>query len=73
VNTFSIEVTDTFSGEANYSWVRRFTFKAKSQLGAIQKLAREYGGGWKREYSCGSMARYNLSGCCVCAFVECVE
>ena len=73
MNTYNIEVTDTFGGEANYAWVRRFTFKAKSELGAIQKLAREYGSGWKREFSCGAMSRYNLRGCCVCAFVECRE
>ena len=26
--TFSVELTDTFSGEANYSWVRRASFTA---------------------------------------------
>jgi len=24
----NVEITDTFSGEANYSWVKRFTFEA---------------------------------------------
>ena len=24
--TFNVEVTDTFGGEANYSWVKRYTF-----------------------------------------------
>ena len=27
-NTFSVEVTDTMGGEANYSWVRRYTLEA---------------------------------------------
>ncbi len=69
MNTYDIEVTDTFGGEANYSWVRRYTYTAKSFLGAIQKLAREHGGGWSKDYDTGDMARYNLSGSAVCAFV----
>jgi hypothetical protein len=31
---FSWEYTDTFSGEANYSWLRRGKVKARSMLGA---------------------------------------
>ena len=67
---FEIEVTDTFSGEANYCWVRRYTFKAKSMRGAIQKLARECGGGWRLDYSSGEYARYNLTGAAICCFVS---
>jgi hypothetical protein len=70
---FKIEITDTFGGEANYCWVRRYECEAKSILGAIRKLAREYGAGWKFDYSTGDMARYNLAGACVCAFVEYAE
>jgi hypothetical protein len=33
-NTYKIEVTDTFGGEANYCWVSRYTVKAKSIRGA---------------------------------------
>ena len=69
MHTFNIEVTDTYGGEANYSWVRRYTYTAKSFLGAINKLAREYGAGWAKDYDTGDMARYNLTGSCVCAFV----
>lgn len=69
MHTFDIEVTDTYGGEANYSWVRRYTYTAKSFLGAINKLAREYGAGWSKDYDTGDMARYNLTGSCVCAFV----
>ena len=69
MHTNHIEVTDTFGGEANYSWVRRYTYEAKSFLGAIQKLAREHGGGWKLDYSTGDLVRYNLRNACVCCFV----
>lgn len=67
--TFDIEVTDTFGGEANYSWVRRYTYKANSILGAIQQLARQHGVGWVKEYDTGDTARYNLTGSAICAFV----
>ena len=70
---FNIEVTDTFGGEANYCWVRRYTYEAKSMLGAIQKLAREHGSGWMLDYSNGWDARYNLKNACVCAFVTQAE
>lgn len=69
MQTFDIEVTDTFGGEANYSWVRRYTYKAKSMLGAIQQLARQHGAGWSKDYDTGDMARYNLNGSAICAFV----
>lgn len=67
---FNIEVTDTFGGEPNYCWVRRYTFEAKSMLGAIQKLAREYNSGWRKDYDTGSEARYNLEGAAVCCFIS---
>lgn len=70
---YEIEITDTFGGEANYSWVKRYQYKAKSALGAIQKLAREHGGGWRKEWDSGDSARYNLNGACVCCFVTYVE
>ena len=73
MSTFHIEVTDTFGGEANYSWVRRYQYDAKSVLGAIQKLARDYGGGWRLDYDAGDIARYNLMGAAICCFVTCVE
>ncbi len=70
MHTFNIEVTDTYGGEANYCWVRRFTIKAKSFRGAINALARQYGGQWRIDYNTGDIARYNQRGACVCAFVE---
>ncbi len=70
---FEIEVTDTFAGEANYSWVRRYNVKAKSARGAMTALARKHGGGWRKAYDIPSesvIARYDLRGACVCAFVS---
>lgn len=67
---FRIEVTDTFGGEANYSWVCRFECTARSERGAVQWLARNYGKGWTLAYDCGDQRRYNLRGACVCAFID---
>lgn len=33
-NTYFVEVTDTFGGEANYCWVRRYKVSASSKLGS---------------------------------------
>ena len=35
---FSIEVTDTFGGEANYCWVKRGTTKATSRRGILKAV-----------------------------------
>lgn len=67
--TFDIEITDTYGGEANYSWVQRYTYKATSFLGAIHQMAREHGKGWRLSYDVGDMACYKLTGACVVAFV----
>jgi hypothetical protein len=40
---FFVEMTDTFGGEANYSWANRFMVSAKTMRGAITKVARETG------------------------------
>lgn len=70
LNTYEIEITDTFGGEANYCWVRRYTFKARTIRGAINMLAREYGSGWRKDWGDNHEARYNLTGACVCCFVK---
>ena len=63
---YTAEVTDTFGGDANYCWVRRYTIKAKSALGAIQVLSRHEGLSFRKEYD----GRYNAVGACICAFVQ---
>ena len=70
MNKYTIEITDTFGGEANYCWVKRFTVKAKTMRGAINKFARANGGGWRFDYGDSESARYNLSGACVCLFID---
>lgn len=72
-HTYNIEITDTFGGEANYCWVRRYTVKASSIRGAIMALARKHGKGWTLDWNCGDEARYNLKGAAVCCFVSYAE
>ena len=61
---FEFEVTDTFGGEANYSWVRREVINAKSLHGALCKLAKLTGFNFRFDG-----ARYNARNACVCAFL----
>jgi len=39
--SFFVEITDTFGGEANYSWVKRFIVRASTFRGAISKVSKE--------------------------------
>lgn len=66
---FYFELTDTFGGAANYSWVKRFKVQAKSINGAIRKVSAECGfqGSLKVE-SKGELIRWNIQGACLCIF-----
>ena len=67
---FKIEITDTFGGEANYSWVTRHDIVAKSMRGAIQKLARLTGMHWHKVDDYSDLRRYDSRSGAVCAFIE---
>lgn len=69
---YEYEMTDTFSGEANYCWVRRGTVKARSFRGAIIAAKRTVG--WKPRrhrvtMRCGDMVRIDAKGAPVCMFI----
>jgi len=68
--SFYVEITDTFGGEANYSWVKRFIVKARTFQGAISKVSKETGYSFKCVMATGDMNRYDAKGNCICAFVE---
>ena len=70
LQTFDIEVTDTFGGEANYSWVTRHTVTAKSRLGAVQKFSRVSGIQWRKVSDYGDTARYDSKSGATCFFIE---
>lgn len=62
MNTYDIEVTDTFGGEANYCWVDRYTIEANSIRGAVNKLARIRGGGWRFDHGDMFSAHSSMNG-----------
>ena len=63
---FFIEITDTFGGEANYSWVTRHIIRAKSERGAICALSRRSDISW---HSVGC-ERYDSKSGATCAFIR---
>lgn len=67
---FFVEITDTFGGEANYSWVTRHKVCAVSMLGAVQKIARESGYNWRKVYDSGDQSRYDSASGATCFFIE---
>lgn len=69
MNTYKIEITDTYSGEANYSWVTRHEITAKSVLGAVQKLSRLSGLNWHKTADYGGVVRFDSKSGATCAFV----
>ena len=69
---YEYEYTDTFGGEANYSWVKRGKVAANSFAHAIRKVKQELGI-WCRTRKVadhGDMARYNLVNHCQCIFIN---
>lgn len=67
---FFVEVTDTFGGDANYSWVTRHKIKAKTIRGAIVRLNRDSGLGFHKTLDCGDMVRYDSKSGATCAFID---
>lgn len=67
---FFFEVTDTFGGEANYSWVNRYLVTATTLRGAVLKVAREQGfsGRIRKDFDSGDMVRWNVQGAAICIF-----
>lgn len=67
---FFVEITDTFGGEANYSWVTRLKVFAKSRLGAVQKVSRETAMAWHKTDEGGDFARYDSKSGATCFFIS---
>lgn len=63
---YFVEITDTYGGEANYSWVTRHKVRASSARGALIRINRDSGLGL-RSVGCG---RYDSHTGATCAFIE---
>lgn len=73
--TFDVEVTDTFGGEANYSWVDRYSFKAADSTSdaALMRRAKAitgYNGVRGRSYWHGDSGEFRPYGACIVLFVN---
>ena len=64
MRVYYFEMTDTYGGESNYSWVHRFKVEAKSFHGALCKLSREVGCNFKKTYD----NRWDAKNACICLF-----
>lgn len=76
MNTYAVEFTDTFDGEANYCWANRFKVEAENMKQAITKAKkREFGTCPKHtiDFNDGMMARIDINNACICAFIELVD
>jgi hypothetical protein len=73
MTTFNIELTDTFGGESNYSWVERseLTTKTDSRLAIVRKAKAWWGINGLRatvaDY--GDMIEIRPAGICQVAFI----
>jgi len=69
---FFVEVTDTYGGEANYSWVHKYLVKATTMRGAISVVSKYEGfaGRLKVDGNYGDMTRHNVSGAAICIFTQ---
>ena len=62
--TFFIEVTDTFNGETNYCWIRRYAVQATSERGAMRVVGKHEGFALRFD-GC----HWNFVGACICAYI----
>lgn len=67
---FFVEMTDTFGGEANYCWVKRFKVKAETMRGAVWKMSRHTGNAWHCVCNSGDFCRYDSASGSTCFFIE---
>ena len=72
---FNAELTDTFGGEANYSWVRRATFEAPAgatdtQLVRMGKKALQITGTPCKRSTYGDTIQLDVVGACIRAFIS---
>lgn len=66
---FFIEITDTFGGEANYSWVTRHIFQGNTARGVINRLSRLSGIHWHCTGDYGESKRYDSATGATCFFI----
>ena len=75
LSKFSVEVTDTFSGEANYCWVRRYFINVKPGVSPVR--AAKKAAGWEgvrcRVEDYGDSTSLYPAGMCQVMFINYIE
>lgn len=69
---WDFEYTDTFSGQANYSWVERGQVEAETELSAVRRVKAELGltGVPCKRSDCGDMVELIPRGSCTVVFIS---
>ena len=70
---YFVELTDTFGGEANYSWVTRFKVHASSIVSAVRKVSKQTGLNFRKQWDPGDLVRYDSKSGATCLFVSAYE
>lgn len=70
MHTYSVEITDTFGGDANYTWVTRHVIRARSPRGVATIMNRQTGLGFRKTDEYGDMTRYDSASGATCMFVQ---
>lgn len=78
MHTYEVEVTDTFAGEANYSWVLRERFAAPSGASRRAIVRRAKAAAGLSNVRCdthdyGDLIELRPRGACIVAFVTLTE
>ncbi len=67
----TVEITDTYGGEANYSWVRRKEIEAKTPGGLVRAAKKAFG--WEntrcRKQDCAETIILRPAGICQMMFI----
>lgn len=69
-NLYFVEITDTFGGEANYSWVTRHLVTAATMRGAVWKVSHDSGMNWHCVDSYSDLKRYDSASGATCLFIR---
>jgi hypothetical protein len=71
MNYYFIEVTDTFGGEANYSWVNKYCVEATDKT-AVRRAKKAIGWNGIRcdREDCGEFIKLIPRGMCQVAFIQ---
>jgi len=65
---YFVQITNTFGGEANYSWVENYRITANGEVDAISKIP--YPFQWVKQWDDGTVARYDSKSGLTCLFIS---